>query len=326
MPSRCKWITAMVLLAGAAAVAGGVHAQEQFPSRPIRFLTPTSPGSVTDFLGRLVGQKMTEAWGQQIVIDNRPSAGGIVASEILLGANPDGHTLLLQANGHAANATLYRKLPYDTLRDFAGVSLIADLPDVLVVTPALGLKSVADLIALAKSKPGQMNYGSAGIGTATHINAEMFKLAAGIDAAHVPYKGTPEALNDTIAGRVQFAFLPITAVVPLVKGGKVTALAVSTRERSPALPELPTVAESGVAGFEFSLWTGMLASAKTPKPLRERIAAEVARILALPDVKERMLTVGAVPHPLATDRFDAFLRAEVEKLAVVVKASGARAD
>ena len=306
--------------------ATGASAQSQYPTRPVRMLTTVSAGSAVDTLGRIVGQKLSEAWKHQIVIDNRPSAGGIVASQILVEAAPDGHTLLIQSIGHASNASLYGKLPYDTLRDFAGISMIADVPNVLVVTPSLNLKSVNDLIELAKSRPGQINYASAGIGSGTHMNGEQFKLAAKLDIVHIPYKGTPEALNDTMSGRVQFFFAPITAAVPLVKAGKITALAVSTLSRSPVLADVPTVAESGIPGFEFNLWIGILAPARTPKPLKEHIAAEIARVLALPDVRERMLGLGAVPHALPTAQFDAFIRAEVEKLAAVIKASGARAN
>ena len=277
-------------------------------------------------MGRIVGQKLSEAWKQQIVIDNRPSAGGIVASQILVDATPDGHTLMIQSIGHASNASLYSKLPYDTLRDFAGVSMVADVPNVLLVTPSLNLKSVKDLIELARSKPGQINFASAGIGSGTHMNGEQFKLATKLDIVHIPYKGTPEAINDTMSGRVQFFFSPITAAVPLVKAGKITALAVSTLNRSPVLPDVATVAESGVPGFEFNLWIGVLAPAQIPKALKESMAAEFARVLALPDVKERMQGLGAVPHALATDKVDAFIRAEVEKLAAVIKASGARAN
>ncbi|MGE5523518.1 MAG: tripartite tricarboxylate transporter substrate-binding protein, partial [Rhodospirillaceae bacterium] len=224
------------------------------------------------------------------------------------------------------NASLYTKLPYDTVKDFAGVSLVADVPNVLIATPSLGLKSVSDLIKLAKSKPGQLNYGSAGVGSGTHMNGEEFKLAAGIEVVHVPYKGTPEAITNVISGTVQYFFAPITAAVPMVKSGKVTGLAVTTKARSPVLPELPTVAESGLPGFEFNLWTGLLGPAKMPNDIKEKLAAEVARILALPDVKEKMLTQGATPHTMPPKQFDAFLKSEVARLAKVVKASGARAD
>jgi tripartite-type tricarboxylate transporter receptor subunit TctC len=317
MPIVAVWATWFALDASA---------QAQYPARPVRMLTTVSPGSAVDTLGRIFGQKLSEAWKYQIVFDSRPSAGGIVASQILVDAAPDGHTLMLQSIGHASNASLYSKLPYDTLRDFAGITLVADVPNVLVVAPSPNLKSVKDLIALAKSKPGQVNFASAGIGSGTHMNGEQFKLAAKLDMVHVPYKGTPEALNDTMTGRVQFFFSPITAAVPLVKSGRLTALAVSTLNRSPVLADVPTVAESGVPGFDFNLWIGVLAPARTPKPLKEYIAGEIARVLALSDVKERMLGLGAVPHTLPTEKFDAFIRAEVEKLAAVIKASGAKAN
>ena len=307
-------------------IAGAAVAQDKFPNKPIRMLVPFSAGSATDFLARTVGQKMSENWGQQVVVDNRPSAGGVIASEILLAATPDGHTLMMVSIGHAVNASLYSKLPYDTVKDFAGITLVADVPNVLVATPSLGLKSVRDLVALAKSKPGQINYGSAGVGSGTHMNGEQFKLAAGINVVHVPFKGTPEAITNTIGGGVQYFFAPITAAVPLVKGGKVTGLAVSTKNRSPVLPDVPTVAESGLPGFDFNLWTGLLGPAKLPKDVKEKIAKEVARILALQDVKERMLIQGATPHPTSPTEFDAFIKNEVGRLAKVVKASGAKAD
>ena len=316
------------LVLGALVAAGVAAAADApaYPSRPVRMLATVSPGSAVDTLGRLVGQKLTESWKQQIVIDSRPSAGGIIASQILVEAVPDGHTLLIQSIGHASNASLYSKLPYDTLKDFAGITQVADVPNVLVATPALNLKSVKELIELARAKPGQINFASAGIGSGTHMNGEQFKLVAKLDIVHVPYKGTPEALNDTMSGRVQFFFAPITAAVPMVKGGRVTGVAVSTLNRSPVLPDVPTVAESGLPGFDFNLWIGILAPAKTPKALKEAIAADIARVLEQAEVKERFQQLGAVPHALATDKFDAFIRAEVEKLAAVIKASGARVN
>ena len=307
-------------------IAAPGSAQEQFPSKPIRMLVPFSAGSATDFFARLLGAKMTEHWGQQVVIDNRPSAGGVIASETLLAAPPDGYTMMLVSVGHAVNASLYTKLPYDTVKDFAGITLVADTPTVLVVTPSLGLKTVKDLVDLAKSKPGQINYASAGIGSGAHMNAEQFKLATGINVVHVPFKGTPEALTNVIGGSVSFFFSPITGAVTLVKGGKITALAVSTKERSPVLPDLPSATEVGVPGFEFNLWTGLLGPAKMPKDVKDKLNKEAVGILSAPDVKERMLTQGATPHPMSPAQFDAFIKSEVERLAKVVKASGAKAD
>jgi len=314
-------VAAVLLLA-----AGAAAAQDKFPAKPIRMLVPFSAGSQTDIFARMIGQKMYEHWNEQVVVDNRPSAGGTVASQMMLGSNPDGYTLMLVSAGHAVNATLYTKLPYDTVKDFAGVSQVASVPDVLVVAPSLGVRSVKELIALAKAKPGQLNFGSAGIGSGTHINGEQFNLEAGIKLVHVPYKGTPEALTDTMAGRVQCFFSPIVPALPFVKDGRLLALAVSTAKRSPVLPDVPTVAEAAIPRFEFDLWFGILAPRKTPRPVVDLLSREVARILALPDIKERMQNYGAVAKASTPEQFDAFIKSEVAKLGKVVKASGAKAD
>jgi tripartite-type tricarboxylate transporter receptor subunit TctC len=306
------------------AVAGAATAQQKFPTKPIRMLVPFTPGSQTDILARWMGEKVTESSGHQVVVDNRPGAGGTIASQYVLGANPDGHTLMMISTGHAGNATLYSKLPYDTVKDFSGVTRVASVPNLLVVPPSLGVKSVKELIALAKSKPGQFNFGSAGVGSGTQINGEMFKVVTGIEVTHVPYKGAPEALNETIAGRVQFCFTPILVAAGQVKAGRVVALAVSTAKRSPMFPELPTVAEAGVAGFDYDQWYGLLASAQTPRPVIRVVNKEMVRVLNLPDIKERMLTQGATPTPTTPEEFDAFIRSEVKRFAKVLIAAGAR--
>ncbi|HEX2827862.1 MAG TPA: tripartite tricarboxylate transporter substrate binding protein [Burkholderiales bacterium] len=313
---------ACTCLVAAASEAGAQNAK--FPVRPIRMLVPFSTGSQTDILARWIGEKMTEHWGQQVVVDNRPSAGGTIASEYVLGAAPDGHTLMMVSTGHAGNATLYSKLSYDTIRDFAGISRVASVPNLLVVAPSTGVNSVKGLIAYAKSRAGKVNFSSAGIGSGTQINGEMFRLAAGIDATHVPYKGAPEALNETIAGRVDFCFTPVLIAAGQVKAGRVTALAVSTAQRSPMFPNLPTVAEAGIAGFEYDQWYGLLASAKTPRPLVNVLNKEVVRILNLPEIKERLLTQGATPTPTTPEEFDAFIRSEVKRFAKVLIAAGAK--
>ncbi len=300
------------------------HAQQNYPAKPIRMLVPFSAGSLTDVLARMLGQKMFEQWGQQVVVDNRPSAGGIVASQIVASAIPDGYTLIMVSSGHASSVSLYSKLPYDTVRDFAAISQVTNVSQALVVGKGLGVKSVQELIALAKSKPGQINFASPGIGSGTHINGEMFKLDAGIDVVHVPYKGAPEALNDVMTGRVQFSFLSPLFVAPFLRDGRLIALAVSTKERSPLLPNVPTIAESGLPGFEFDQWFGLLAPAKTPRPIVQQLSREAARILELSDVKERILAGGAAPKASTPEQFDAFIRAEIEKLGKVIRASGAR--
>src|SRR3954468_5667881 len=281
-----RWYAAVLcgVSLNVAAVDAGAAQERKFPVRPIRMLVPFSTGSQTDILARWVGEKMTEDWGQQVVIDNRPSAGGTIASQYVLGAEPDGHTLMMVSTGHAGNATLYSKLPYDTVRDFSGISRVASVPNLLVVAPSLGPKSVKELIAYAKANAGKVNFSSAGIGSGTQINGEMFKLAAGIQATHVPYKGAPEALNETIAGRVEFCFTPVLVAAGQVKAGRVTALAVSTAQRSPMFPNLPTVAEAGIAGFEYDQWYGLLASSKTPRALVDTLNREVVRILNLPEL------------------------------------------
>jgi tripartite-type tricarboxylate transporter receptor subunit TctC len=317
-----QWVPALCALA----LAGVAQAQEKFPTKNIRMLVPFAAGSQTDILARWIGEKFLESWGQQVVVDNRPSAGGTIASQYVLDANYDGHTMMMVSTGHAGNATLYSKLPYDTIKDFAGVSQVASVPNLLVVAPSLGPKTVKELIALAKAKPGTMNFSSAGIGSGTQINGEMFKLAAGIVATHVPYKGAPDALNNVIGGGVQFNFAPILVAVGQVKAGRVLALAVSTASRSPLFPNVPTVAEAGLPGFEYDQWYGLLVAAKTPRPIVGSVNKEVVRILSAPEMKERMLTQGATPKPTAPEAFDAFIRSEVQKFAPVIIASGAKVN
>lgn len=315
---------ASTILVALFAAAGTAGAADPYPSRPIRMLVPFSAGSQTDILARWIGEKVTESSGQQVVVDNRPSAGGTIASQYVLAANPDGYTLMMVSTGHAGNATLYSKLPYDTVNDFAGITRVASVPNLLVVAPTLGPKTVKELIAYAKSKPGQINFSSAGVGSGTQINGEMFRLAAGFDATHVPYKGAPESLNETATGRVQFTFSPILVAAGQVKAGRVVALAVSTSKRSGMFPDVPTVAEAGIPGFDYDQWYGLLASSKTPRPLVYTINKEVVRVLNLPDIKERMLTQGATPTPTTPEEFDAYIRSEVKRFAAVLIAAGAR--
>ena len=315
---------ALIAVVGSLGAAGAAGAADKYPSKPIRMLVPFSAGSQTDILARWIGEKITDASGQQVVVDNRPSAGGTIASQYVLGANPDGYTLMMVSTGHAGNATLYSKLPYDTIKDFAGISRVASVPNLLVVSPALGPKSVKELIAFAKSKPGQVNFSSAGVGSGTQINGEMFRLAAGFEATHVPYKGAPESLNETVSGRVHFTFSPILVAAGQVKAGRALALAVSTAKRSAMFPEVPTVAEAGVPGFDYDQWYGMLASAKTPRPVVRTVNKEVVRILNLPDIRDRMLTQGATPTPTTPEEFDAYIRSEVQRFAKVLIAAGAR--
>ena len=308
-----------------ACVASQPRAQP-YPSKPIRVIVPFTAGSATDILARLVGPKLNEAFGQQVVVDNRPSAGGTVAGSIVATAVPDGYTLMLTSSVFAGAAALYSKLPYDTLKDFAGITQIASTPLLLVVSPAIGVKTVPDLILLAKQKPGQINFGSSGIGAGPHYCAELFKHVAKINVVHVPYKGTPEVLNDVMAGRVQYSFAPPLATMPLVKSGRLLALAVTTRERLSMAPDIPTVAEAALPGFEYDGWYGMLAPAKTPRAFVNAISKEVGRILQLPDVRERIASQGATPRSSTPDAFDRYVREEIGKRSTIFKAAGTKVE
>ena len=319
-----------LIAAAIAALLAGMpyssHAQETYPTRPIRILVTFSAGSQVDILARIFGPKMYAGRGQQVLVDNRPSGGGVVASQFVAGSNPDGYTLLMVSAGHAASASLYSKLPYDVLRDFAGVSQVSSSPSVLTVSKDLGVKSMQDLIALAKSKPGQINFASAGVGSASHIVGEMFKYESAIDIIHIPYKGAPEVLTDLMAGRVHLYFASLAAAIPFIRDGRMLALTVSTKERTPVLPNVPTMAEAGLPGFEFDQWFALLAPVKTPRPIVNQLSKEIARVLSLPEVKERMLSLSALPKPSTPEELDAFIASEVEKLGKIVRLSGARVD
>ena len=311
---------ALVLAAGAAA------AQEKFPSRPLRIVVGFGAGSATDILSREVAVKMADRCNQGVVVDNRPGAGAVIASEMLARASADGHTLAMVSLGHAFNPSYLAKLPYDTLKDFAGVSTVADIPNVLVVAPALKIKTMRELIELIKTKPGQMNFSSAGIGSAAHINGELFNQAAAVKVQHVPFKSMPEALTNTIGGNIQFVFASVSAAVALVKSEKLIALAVSTKTRVAALPEVVPMAEAGLPGFDFTAWYGLLAPAKTTAAVKNALAAEIARIVTLPDTKERLLALGATPRASTPEQFDLIVRNDVARFAALVEATGIKAE
>lgn len=301
-------------------------AQDTYPSKPIRILVTLSAGSQVDFLARVVGNRLTEALGQQVIVENRPGAGGTIATAAVAGAAPDGYTLLMAAPGHAINQSLYSKLPYRTLEDFAGVALVARVPSVLIVPTTLGVASLAELTALARAKPGQLNFGSPGVGSGGHLAAEQYKLSARLDLVHVPYKGTPEALTDTIGGQIQMFFAPLGAALAAIKDGRVRAVAVTTAERSPSLPDTPTMIEAGLPGYEIDFWYGLLAPRKTPQAIVDRLSREVEKALNASDTRERLLSQGATASYLAPAPFDAFLKTEIDKYTVLVKASGAKAE
>lgn len=292
---------------------------DSFPSQPMRIVVGFSAGSTTDILARAVATKLHESWGKPVVVENRPGAGGVVASQALLSAPADGHTLMVVSAGHAVSAALYKNLPYNTERDFAGVTLLATVPSILVVPPDSKIKSVQELVAALKAKPGAYNYSSPGIGSANHLGGAMFASLAGVQVQHVAYKGIPQALQAAMTGEAIYNFSPIVNVLPAAKAGKVVPLATSTSKRSVAMPELPTVAEAGVKGYAFDPWFGLLTSAATPRPVVAKLNAEVTRILGLADISKQLLALGAEPSPLKPEAFDALIRDEIQKFSKVIR-------
>jgi tripartite-type tricarboxylate transporter receptor subunit TctC len=302
-----------------------IHAQT-WPARPVKVIVPFTAGSATDILARTFGQKLQEAWGQPVIVENHPGAGGTIGAGIVAKSAPDGYTLLVHSAGFAINPYIYPDLPYDTTKDFVDIAPLGGQPNVLVVAADSGIKSVADLIAKAKQKPGTFNYASAGIGSGTHVNAEKFRLATGIDAVHVPYKGTPEALKDTMAGRVTYFFSPISAALPQIKDGKVIALGVSSTQRSSALKDVPTLAEAGVPGFDYNLWVGLFGPASLPPDLVNRLNRDVMRVMQMPDVRERLSSLGAEPMTMTPQEFTQFVKSELDASAKIAKAGNMKAQ
>ena len=311
------------LLTGAALLAvDDVFAQSEWPrGQPIKLIVPFTAGSGTDVVARLLAEKLGPALDTTIVVDNRAGAGGTLGAALVAKAPADGYTLLVHSAGHLVNPALYPNLSYDTIKDFAGVTALASLPNVLVTTPGR-FKDVRDLVEQARSKPGTLNYGSAGNGSATHMNAEVFRFAAGIQAQHVPFKGTPEALNEVMAGRIDWFFAPMVSALSLVQSGKLKALAVGTAKRSDVLPQVPTTVEAGVPGSEYLFWVGLFAPAKTPSPTVDRLQVQVASIMTSPEMKERLDKLGAEPFVLAPAVFDKFIVDETAKSQQIVRAAG----
>ena len=304
------------------ALASGLAAAQEWPTKPVRAIIAFTPGSATDIAGRIVAEKLAKELGQPVVAENRVGAGGTIGANAVAKADPDGYTLLFNSSAQASNPAIYAQLPFDTFKDFVHVTAIAGQPNVVVVNPDRGYKTLQDVVAAAKSKPGQLNYAHAGVGSGTHLNSEKFRLAAGIDILAIPHKGTPEALNDVLAGRVEYYFCPITAALPQVKGGKVQALAVSTPKRSAMLPDVPTTVEAGFPKSEYVLWVGMWLPAKTPQPIVQKVHAATVKALGDPEVKERLARLGAEPMPMSMPEFEAFMRSEVEDAMRIAKAAG----
>jgi len=317
-----KGFGALIFALGLSLSLSAAQAQNAYPNKPIRFFVPFTAGSGTDIVARTVADVMSKSMGQPVLIENRPGAGGTIAASQVAKSDPDGYTVLVHSSGHALNPSIYPNLPYDTVKDLMGITPIAALPNVLVVSPARGWKGVGDLIAAAKAAPGQLNYASAGMGSATHLNAEKFKLQAGLDAVHVPFKGTPEALSDVIGGRNDWFFAPLSSALPLIKDGKLQALAVSTAQRSQTLPQVPTTLEAGVAGSDYVFWVGMLVPSATPASIVKRLHDEVIKALAQADVKDKLNRLGAEPMPMTPEAFNAFIKVEMDSAAKIAKAAG----
>ncbi|MBO9650503.1 MAG: tripartite tricarboxylate transporter substrate binding protein [Variovorax sp.] len=314
-------LSAAIATLAAVAPSGPVHAQT-FPTKPMTIVVPASPGGAIDLAARLIGQKMSESWGQPVVIDNRTGATGIIGTDFVAKSPPDGHTLALVASSHAINPLMVKKLPFDTLKSFEPVVQTHAVPLVLVVAPSFPAKNLKELIAYGKAHPGQLSFASSGSGGAPHFSGELFKSMTGIDMVHVPYKGSTLAHPDLLSGRVSLMFDTLAAVSTQVKAGKLRALAVTTSKRVAMLPEVPTMAEAGLPGYETSTWGGLLAPAGTPKPIVARIAAETTRILALPDVKQRLMDAGVEPVGGTPEQFSAFIAQEMGKWAKVAKDAG----
>ena len=321
MTSPLQYAYALAL----AAFAAGAAAQ-QYPSKPVRFVVPFVAGGPNDIQGRLLGEKLAQRLGQQFIIDNRGGAGGNIGMEIVAKAPPDGYTLVIATVGTwAVNPHLY-KLPYDVLRDFSPIMQVSTSPAVLVVHPSVPAKNVKELVALAKSKPGRLNYGSSGVGGTGHLAGELFNTMAGVKMTHIPYKGGGPAMIDLVGGQVQLVFATAASAVPQIKGGKIRGIAVTTVKRSALMPNLPTISEAGLPGFDANNWYGLLAPAKTPRPIIDRLNAEVTKVLAMPDVKEFLFNQGLDPAPGTPEKFGAYIKSEMTKWAKVVKDSGAKAN
>lgn len=304
-------------------LAGAVPAWAQagWPGKPLRIVVAFTPGSATDLIARLVGEKLGVQLGQPVVVENRPGASGTIGAVQVVRAEADGTTLLVNSSSHTVAPSTFANLPYDTVRDLSGVLPLASIPNLLVVGPGR-FKTPQELVAAAKARPGAMTYASGGNGSAAHLNAERFRLAAGFEALHVPFKGAPEALTEVMAGRVDFYFCPITPALPLLREGKLTALAAGGAKRAASLPELPTTLEAGFADSDHNFWVGLFAPSRTPREVVDRLHREATHALAQPELRERLARVGAEPMPMSPDQFDAYVRQEIVLNAGLVKAAG----
>ena len=302
--------------------AFGAAAETAYPTKPIRVIVPFAAGSTTDIIARAIADKMGASMGQTLVIDNRGGASGTIGQQAVATAAPDGYTIMINSSSHTVSPSTFAKLPFDTVNDFAGITPISTLPNALVISPAKNIKTLKELVAAAKARPGTINFASAGQGSATHLNAEKFKLAAKMDATNIPFKGSADAVTEVLSGRVDYYFSPIAPVIGQIREGHLLALAVGSPKRAAALPDVPTTAEAGVPGSEFNFWIGMMAPAKTPREIVNPLHDEVAKALASPEVKERFLKLGADAWTLKPEQFDAYIKDEIKTNATLVKAAG----
>lgn len=315
-------ILALSLAALAVATPLAASAQGAYPNKPIRVIVPFPAGSTTDIIARAISDKMSQSMGQQLVVENRGGASGTIGQAVVAQAAPDGYTIMVHSSSHTVSPHTFAKLPFDTLSDFTPITPISSTPNVLVISPSKNIKTLQELLAYGKANPGKLNFASAGQGSATHLNAEKFKLAAKIEAVNVPFKGSAEAVTEVMAGRVDYYFSPIAPVIGQIRNGQLLPLAVGSPRRAAALPQVPTTAEAGVPGSEFNFWIGMFAPAKTPAAIVERLQDEVVKALADPEVKQRFVTLGADAWTLEPAAFDAYIRDEVRSNAALVKAAG----
>jgi len=316
----------LLVVASIAPAMAEAQSPAQYPARPVRIVVPQSPGASTDTTARLIAQKLTGALGQTVLVDNRPGAGSVIGTEVVAKATPDGHTLLVVASSITLNPILHKNLTWDPVRDFAPITQLSSFPNILIVHPAVPAKTVKELIALAKAKPGALNYGSAGTATGTHLSAELFKHMTGTDMVHVPYKGGGAAIPALMGGQVQLMFGTTVSALPHVRAGKLRALAVTSPKRSPSAPDVPTIAESGVPGYDHTPWNGFLAPAQTPRAIIARLNEETARILHSPDTKAVFMNEGAEPVGNKPEEFGAIIKSEIAKWGKVIQAAGIRAD
>ncbi|MBI4194073.1 MAG: tripartite tricarboxylate transporter substrate binding protein [Betaproteobacteria bacterium] len=326
MKARMRSLAACAAAAFSVLVLPAIAAGQTFPTKPVRFLIPFPPGAGPDVLARTIGPQLTARWGQQLVVDNRPGGGGNIGVELGVRAAPDGYTLLLASNHVTINPSLFRKVPYDPVRDFRGVTLAAVIPNILVVHPSLPVKSVKDLVALAKSRPGQINFSSGGNGSVGHLAAEMFKTATRVQMTHIPYKGPVAAITALLNGEASLGFLVAPAALPHVNAGRLRALAVTGSKRSPAVSKLPTVAEAGVAGYEIVAWQGLFAPAGTPDDIVRKVHSDMIAVLGMPDIKQALLVQGLEAIGSTPEEFSEYIRNDLVKWARVVREANVRVD